>query len=63
MARNKPCDLGQRQLIPIALEAQIFPSSFERALIGLIDRACDLRCQRNGVRTSGRAHLFQPNSF
>ena len=33
MARYKPYNLDQRKLIPVALEAQILPGSFEHTLI------------------------------
>lgn len=43
MARYKRYDLNQRRMIPIALEAQILPGSFEHTLMRLIDEELDLR--------------------
>lgn len=43
MARYKPYDLDQRKLIPVALEAQILPGSFEHTLVRLIDHELDVR--------------------
>jgi len=59
MARFKPYDYAQTQLIPVSFERQILPGSFEYALVTLIDQELDLSifdCQYRNEDNGCRAY-------